>query len=256
MTRTFTTFLLDMAMRIAPAHRREWIEGLRAEAGLAAHPAGWAWGAVSTALRERLSDTVVSGLALRGLLGGFVICVAAALALFIGERIPGIEATAVRAHRDLWTILVMPAGFILLLLSGGLAILFSSGNQWLNRYGRALFGLGGLGIGFTLAWAGYESTLGHTATVLQRQVGMLSAMAGPLFVAAALALVFRRGRLFGVLASGALGMEIAQYGVALSHLHLHQAAVMAVAFFSACAPALLLLAGGGLLVGRRTPAGA
>lgn len=251
MSRTVATVLLDLAACIAPSHRRDWIAGLRAEAAVADHPARWAWGALTTATRQRLADIVASGLALRLALGGFVIGVAACFAIFITVRIPDIEAVSARTHRDLLPVVLMLAAIPLVLSSGGLAIVLSRRTPWVNRYGRLLFTLGGLYVGFKLASAGFESRLWHTATALQHQMATLSAIAGPLFIAAALALLFRRGRLFLVLASGALGMEIAQYGVELPHLP--HGALPAIAFFSACAPGLLMLAAFGLVTGRKAP---
>ena len=251
MSRTVATLLLDFAAWIAPPHRRDWIAGLRAEAAVARHPTRWAWGALTTAAGQRLADIVASGLALRLVLGGFVIGVAACFAVFITVRIPDIEAASARTHRDLLPVALMLAAIPLVLSSGGLAIVLSRRTSWLNRYGRLLFTLGGLYIGFQLAGAGYESRLRHTATALQHQMATWSAIAGPLFIAAALALLLRRGRLFLVFASGALGMEIAQYGVELPHLP--QGAPAAIAFFSACAPGLLMLAAFGLLTGRKAP---
>jgi len=240
-------FLLDLAARIAPAHRREWIAGLRTEAAMAERPAAWAWGALTMALGQRLADMVISGLALRLVLGGFVMSVATAFALFLAVRIPDIEAASIRTHQDLLPLTLALTAFILLLLSGGLAILLSQGTSWLNRYGRALFALGGLYIGCCLGGAAFM--ISHRATPLQHQMALLSTLAGPLFIAAAASLLFRRPRLFLVAASGALGLQIAQYAAEWPHI---DTSILFIAFFNACAPGLLMLASGGLLIGRRT----
>jgi hypothetical protein len=239
--------LLDMAARIAPPHRRQWIAGLRVEAAMADRPDAWAWGALTTALGQRLAETVTSGLALRLVAGGFVIGLAACFAIFLIVRIPGIEAASARAHRDLPPVALVLTTVVVLLLSGGLAILLSHGTTWLNRYGRALFALGGLSIGYSLSGAVFMK--GHGASAFQQQMALLSTLAGPLFIAAAVALLFRRLRLFLVLASGALGMEIAQYGLEWPRM---QTSILFIAFFNACAPGLLMLAATGLLVGRKT----
>ena len=80
MSRTVSTLLLDLAAWIAPPHRRQWIAGLRAEAAQAGHSTGWAWGALTTALGQRLADTVASGLALRVCPAGTVLAETMALA--------------------------------------------------------------------------------------------------------------------------------------------------------------------------------
>jgi hypothetical protein len=245
MTHPFAAFLLDAAAWIAPPHRRQWIEGLRAEAAVAAHSTPWAWGALTTALQQRLIDMVVSGQALRLVLSGFVVSVAVSFAVFVAVRFPNMEATAIRMGETPLLVGLVPAAIVFLTLSGGLAILLSAGRPWFNRYGRALFGLGGLYIGFSLA-----------GTVLQPQVSISSAISGAFFVGAALALLLRRIRLFLAFASGALALEIAHYAVVLPHRHLDHVTILIVGFFNVCTPGLLLLAGGGLLIPRRTPAAA
>ena len=241
-------FLLDMATWIAPQHRRQWIAGLRAEAAVADRPTAWAWGALTTALGQRLIDTVASGLAVRFVLGGFVMSVAIAFAVFVTLRIPGIETTSIHAHRPPLPLILILAACNLLLLSGGLAILLSRGTSWLNHYGRALFALGGLYTGCCLGGAAFAGH-SHAVSAFQNQMALLSTLAGPLFIAAAVALLCRRLRLFLVLAGGALAMQITQYGLEWPRM---QTSILFIAFFNACGPGLLMLSGSGLLIGRRT----
>lgn len=232
MSRTIATFLLDAAAWITPPHRRQWIEGLRAEAAVAEHPTVWAWGALTTAVRQRLADALVSGLALRLVLGGFVIFTAAGSVVFVAVRFPNMEIVAARRSIDLFPLTLAFAAFVLLMLSGGLAILFSAGRPWLNRYGRVLFCLGALNSSLNQIATAYGSMHFHRFT----HMGELATIAGPLFIVAALALLSRRPRLFVLTALGALGMMVSEWGVN-----------------GGVAPALLLLAGGGLLIERRTP---
>jgi len=235
--------LLDMAAWIAPPHRRQWIAGMRAEAD---QSTAWAWGAVTTAVGQRLADTMASGLALRLAAGGFVIGVAVSFALFLAMRLPRIEAAAAYTHKAMPVL----AAMVLLLLSGGLAVLLSHGVSWLNRYGRTLFALGSLYIGGSLSGAAFMDW--HRATAFRQQTALLSTLAGPLFIAAALALLFRRRRLFLITTSGALGLQIVQYGLRLPHLHPLTLPHLAIFFFNACAPGLLMLAATGLLLERKT----
>jgi len=253
MSRTVSTLLLDLAAWIAPPHRRQWIAGLRAEAAQAGHSTGWAWGALTTALGQRLADTVASGLALRLILGGFVIGVAATLAVFITSRLSGIEASAARAGNEKLIVLALLfTALILLLLSGGLAILFSAGRPWFNRYGRTLFALFSCLIGWPLVGVlAHEAKLPHAVTAYGREQDMLSTVAGALFIAASPMLLFRRGRLFLTLAAGALGIEIAQWGLELPYLSLSQEPMPLIAFCNACMPGLLMVAAIGLLLERR-----
>ncbi len=254
MSRTVATFLLDIAAWIAPSHRREWIAGLRAEAALAEHPTGWAWGALTTALGQRLADTVVSGLALRLVLGGFVMSVAMWFAIFIVLRIPELQAAAARGHQHFAPMFLMVAAIIAALLSGGAAIAFSAGRPWFNRYGRLAFAAGCLSFGLPLAGAlAQKNPHGYTITAYGHQQDILSTIAGVLLVVAAPALLLRWRRLFLVLATGAVGIEIAQYVLSLPYLPLLQNATPAVAFANACLPGLLILAASGLLIDRKRP---
>ncbi len=255
MSRTVATLLLDLAAWIAPPHRRSWIAGLRAETALADHPTGWAWGAMTTALGERLADTVVSGLALRLLLGGFVMSAATGFAVFIGARIPDMQAAAVRGRQDLVPIYLILAAIILALLSGGAAIAFSAGRPWFNRYGRLAFALGSLAFGIPVAGAlAHETNRWHAVTAYGHLQNVLSTIAGALLIAAAPALLLRWRPLFLVLAMGAVGIQVAQYALALPYLHLPPGTMPFIGFFNACAPGLLILAAFGLLIERKTPA--
>lgn len=257
MSRTVATFLLNLAAWIAPPHRREWIAGLRAEAALTEHPTGWAWGALSTALGQRLADTIVSGLAARLALGGFVMSVAAGFAVFTVLRIPDMQAAAARGHQTLAPVLMMLAAIILALLSGGAAIAFSAGRPWFNRYGRLAFAAGCLSFGLPLAGAlAHETNRWHPVTAYDHQQNILSTIAGVLLVVAAPALLLRWGRLFLVLATGAVGIEIAQYVLSLPYLHLLPNATPLIALANACLPGLLILAASGLLIDRKRPVSA
>lgn len=251
MNRPLATLLLDFAARIAPRHRRDWIAGLRAEAGITDHPTAWAWGALTTAIGQRVADTVASGLAARLVMGGFVIGLAACMAITLAIRLPDIEAVAARTHKNLLPPILLLGTAVLALASGGLAILISRGTSWFNRYGRLLFAAGGVFTGLKLTSAVFAIAHGLDATALQHQTAILSTIAGPFFIAAALALLFRRGPLFLILASGAFGLEVLQYGAELSSLRLPAGPLWFVAFLSACAPGLIMLAASGLLIERK-----
>ncbi len=257
MSRTVSNLLLDLAAWIAPPHRRQWIAGLRAEAAQAGHSTGWAWGAVTTALGQRLADTVASGLALRVLLGGFVMAVAAGLAIVFMDQMtnqmPRLEAWAARTHQNLAPPLLMLAAIPLVLLSGGMAIAFSAGRPWFNRYGRLAFAMGSLAAGVSHVGAlTDEGHLRHAVTAYWHQQDILWTIAGILMIAAAPALLFRRQRLFLGLATGMVGIHVAQWVLELPHLNLSYGPAPLVGLFETCAPALLILAASGLLIERRS----
>ncbi len=254
MSRTVSTLLLDLAAWIAPTHRRPWIAGLRAEAAIVDHPTLWAWGALTTALGQRLADTVASGLIVRLVLGGFVISVATGFAALLMEQMPSLEAAAARAHQNLALILPIFATILLVLATGGMAIAFSAGRPWFNRYGRTLFALFSLFTGQEMVRAlTHQSNRWHPVTAYGHLQNVLSTIVGALLIAAAPALLFRWGRPFLVLAAGALSIEIIQWSLELP-LSLPNRPAPLIAFFNCCMPTLLMLSAFGLLLQRRSPA--
>ena len=256
MSRTVSTLLLDLAAWIAPPHRRPWIAGLRAEAAQAGHSTGWAWGALTTALGQRLADTVASGLALRLALGGFVMSVATGFTVFLIEQMPHLEASAARTHQNLAPPLLMLAAILLALMTGGAAIAFSAGRPWFNRYGRLVFAMESLAAGVSHVGAlTDEGHLRHAVTAYWHQQDILATIAGVLLIAAAPALLFRWGRLLPALATGVVGIHIAEWVLERPYLHgLDPTPPFIALFFNVCIPGLLILAASGLLIERRSNA--
>jgi len=255
MTSNLVKSLLDFAEWVAPAHRRGWIDALRAEAEVTPAPLAWACGAVSTALRQRLADALVTGEAARLAGGGFILFVAAGFAVFIAVRVPNMLAIANARHMDVLPELLATGAFIGLLFTGGVAILMSGGRPWINRYGRLLFAFNAAWFGLNLIQGPYRRA-GHAATALQHQMAWLNQITGPFYIAAAMALAFRWPRLFLPLALGALFMQVAsclwQWGNEPPHLP--DLTTLATALFVVTANALMLLAAGGLIAGPKRPA--
>ena len=257
MTPKLAVFLLDAAAWIAPVHRRDWIAGLRAETEFSPRPVAWARGALLTALQQRMIDMLNSRQALRLLLGAFVIATAAFMVPFLGFMIHWAQTQVMDARNARHLVLgfVFVSAVVLLLSSGGLAIIFSTGRSRFNRYGRGLFSIGGLFMGVSLPYFAYLGFMRfHKLTVPPAPVSALSLIAAPLFVAAAVALLWRRTRLFVPLATAALGLEVAQFAMQWPSLPVHEAADYVRGFFGACLPGLLMLAATGLLLERKTPA--
>ncbi len=226
MSRKFNAFLLDIATRIAPKRCRDWIEGIRAETAMADRPMSWAWGAVSTALHQRIADTLSSGLALRIILGGYILFTLVRFTVYVRLLISHPIGNSVVV-----TGMFLPMAVAgVMLLSGGLAILFSPGRPWFNRYGRAVFALGALAM-----CLGTIDVPRHFHPRFHSFVHEIALVATALLIIAALAQLFRRPRLFVLSVLGVFGLLILQgWGI-----------------YQTVDPALLLLTGTGLLVGPK-----
>jgi hypothetical protein len=141
----------------------------------------------------------------------------------------------------------------LLLLSGGLAVVFARRTSAFNTYGRGLFGLGGLYMGATRLDFGYLC-ITRLHRLLQSTGDILLVSEAPLFITAATALLLRHTPLFVALASSLVAIEATQYIMGWPYIRAHEAADYFRAFFGECTPALVLLAASGLLIGRRRQA--
>ena len=250
MNRPIATLLLDLAAWIAPPRRRPWIAGMRAEAALTPQPLAWAGGALTTALQQRMTDMIASRFAPRLLLGGFVLLTAAGTTPFFAAtlRMAAEPHTDPHLTAELATTFVALIVVALLLVSGGLAVILAHPASIFERYGRWLFGLGGIGMGLMQGIAGYDSFVrGHGPAAA------LALLAAPLFIAAATGLLLRRPRLFALPAMAAFGVELSQLALEWPRLPVHGLTDYTGAFFGACLPALLLLAATGLLLDRPAP---
>ncbi len=88
----------------------------------------------------------------------------------------------------------------------------------------------------------------HAVTADWHQQDILSTIAGSLMIAAAPALLFRGRRLFLALATGVVGIRIAQWALERPHLNLPHGTPPLVDLLNACLP--------GPLIGRRSPVAA
>jgi len=113
MSKTLADALLDLATWIAPAHRRDWIMGLRAEAAVTDDPTAWALGAVSLAVQQRLPRPERAFMAAGRCLVA-VLCVSAAALLAIVALGSGISLGLKVMRPDSAGVWVAPGGYMVL----------------------------------------------------------------------------------------------------------------------------------------------
>lgn len=256
---TLNRLLFQLAMAIAPPHRRDWIkgmgiEGMGIEAGHAGQDLGWAVGCLTTAIGQRLNDMVVTGGLVRLTAGGFVAALGMAAIPFlirIARFVTGHDMHG-PALGGAWLGMVLCLVYFVGLTSGGAAILWSGRSLSAQRIGRFLFagfaGLNGVALSVGAVYSlerGYHvSTFGHGFTWLTYAVI-------PLSFAAALGLAMKRPRLLMTAAMATLGIQAVQWAIEIGRLPAADPMTCVRAFFGSCLPALVLVSASALLPGKR-----
>jgi len=246
--------LFRLARRIAPGHRKSWIDAMTAEASQTGNRTGWAIGAVATASRERLVDLAATGGLARAIGGAFVMATGLAALPFLTGVLTFVQGHHIydRDPGSVLTSIVFISVVIAGLIATGAAIMVAGRNRPARIAARAIVVLMATGLGCLLTWSGGLSlqSRGHL-TPLQQEMTAWTLLAGPALLAAAAAMLLGRPRLFLASALIALGAQIGQWLTGLSHHAVTGVIPTSIAFYSACLPTLLMLAATGLVITPR-----
>jgi len=246
--------LFRLARRIAPDHRKAWIDAMKTEAAQAGNRTGWAAGAITTASRERLIDLTISGALPRALGGAFVMGTGLASLPFLVRILILIQDRHVDApDRGNATVsLVLICTVMAGLIATGVAIMVAGKNRPARIAAKTIVVLMTVGLGSLLTWLGGHSIQAHNPlSPFQQEMTWWTLATGPALLIAAAAMALRRPRLFLAAAMAALGAQTGQWLLELSHHAVTGMVPSALAFYSACLPALLMLAATGLLINPR-----
>ncbi len=251
---TLNRLLFQLAMAIAPRHRRHWIDAMQIEAGHAGQGLGWAVGCLTTAIGQRLNDLIVSGGLVRLAAGGFVAALGLAAVRFlirIARFVAGHDMHG-PALGSAWLGMILCLVYCVGLTGGGAAILWAARSLAAQRIGRFLFAGFATLNGLALAvGAFYSLERGIRVTTFGHGFTWLTYAIIPLFFAAALGLAMKRPRLLATAATAALGIQAVQWAIEIGHLPAADLMTCVRAFFGSCLPALVLVSTSALLTGER-----
>jgi len=246
--------LFRLARRIAPDHRKAWIDAMETEAAQAGNRSGWAVGAITTASHERLIDLAATGALARASGGAFILGTGLGSLPFLVRTLAFLQDRHIDAPDrgnavvSLVFICVVLAG----LIATGVAIMLSGKNRPARIAAKTIVVLMAIGLGCLLTWSGGLSVQSRIhLTAIQQEATWWTLLTGPALLVAATATALKRPRLFLAAAMTALGAQIGQWLVELSHHAVTGVVPSALAFYSACLPALLMLAATGLLIKPR-----
>jgi len=246
--------LFRLARRVAPDHRKAWIDAMKTEAAQAGNRTGWAVGAITTASRERLIDLTTSGALPRALGGAFVMGTGLAALPFLVDVLTFVGSHHIydRNPGDVLTSLAFICVIIAGLIATGVAIMVAGRNRPARIAASAIVVLMATGVGCLLTWSGGLGMQSRShLTLVQQQMMGWTLLAGPALLVAAAAMLLKRPRLFVTAALVGLGAQAGQWLVGLSHYYVAGVIPATIAFASSCLPALLMLAATGLLINPR-----
>ncbi len=243
--------LFRLARRLAPGHRKPWIDAMATEAALTGNRAGWAMGAVVTALRERAADLLATGALTRAAGGAFVMGTGLAALPFLVRILAFIHDRHAHGQNpgDAVASLAVISAVIAGLVATGAAIMVAGRNRPARIAAKTLVVLMGTGLGTLLTWSGGLGVQSRNhLTPIQQDMTWWTLLAGPALLIAATAMLLKRPRLFLVAALIALGAQTGQWLAELSRHAVTGAIPTAIAFYGACLPTLLMLAAAGLVI--------
>lgn len=244
--------LFRLARRLAPDHRKPWIDAMETEGAQTHNHASWAAGAVVTAINERFIHLTITGALTRAIGGAFVMGTGLSSLPFLARMLTILHDRQGydRHPENTMVSLAIVCAIIVGLMATGAAIMIAGRNRIARIAARCVVIIMGTGLGLLLTWTGWISLKPHHhTTVFQHEMMSLSLLAGPALLVAATALLLKRPRLFLAAATTALGAEAGQWLIELSRHNLGALPAL-LGFYGACLPALLLLSAAGVITGR------